>query len=105
MLILRLHKKLLTLEVTSNAIQNYDPYKQKNSELFAARQTIAAFANDSKATTVFKQLDKTTFVASLRNRIDDPEDVDQDQLNLCGAATFTNVWLQRDPEGYAKAAI
>lgn len=99
-------KKIAAIQqLASRAIQNHDPYQQNTAEVQAAKAVLSNFEQDNNSSSAFKNLDKGTLLQELRDRIDSPEDPDQDRLNLCGAATFTNVWLQRDPEGYAKAVI
>ncbi|MGH1338891.1 MAG: hypothetical protein ACRBFS_22435 [Aureispira sp.] len=79
--------------------------KQDPEEVAEAQTTIDTFATTETPEDVFLEITKGEFVYALKQRIADPTGVDQSQLNLCGAASFMVLWIERDPRGFAKAAI
>ncbi|MGH1335247.1 MAG: hypothetical protein ACRBFS_03900 [Aureispira sp.] len=69
-----------------------------------ANQVVADFMTTATAS-VYDKVTQADFVKDLKERVNDPEKVDQDSLNLCGPAAYCVLWAKHDPEGYAKAAI
>ena len=50
-------------------------------------------------------LSRSEIAADLRNRIDDPDSIDQKSTSLCGASSFFHELVNDDPEKYAQTAI
>lgn len=69
-----------------------------------AKQAVNDFTTTA-TTSVYDNITQADFAKELKERINDPETVDQDSLNLCGPAAYCVLWAKHDPEGYAKAAI
>lgn len=94
---------------TNNATPNKGPIgsqiKQDPKEVAAANALIDQYANSNTDEDKFKEISKTEFVAALKQRIADPKGVDQDKLNLCGPAAFCVMWIEREPQSFAQAAI
>lgn len=91
-------KSLQTPPPTSNIQQN-------PQEVAEAQAMITAFDQAKTPEDVFLKISKSEFVSALKQRVADPKGVDQSQLNLCGAASFMVLWIERDPRGFTKAAI
>lgn len=81
------------------------PLASEVEERKKAQAAINDFANDSETTTVYDKVSKAKLIAGLRERINNPEAVKQNALNLCGPAAYAVMWAKHDPEGYAKAVI
>ena len=90
---------------------NLTPQKPKSNiqqdpkEVAEAQTAIDNYGKEATAEDVFLEITKGEFVYALKQRIANPKGVDQSQLNLCGAASFMVLWIERDPRGFAKAAI
>jgi hypothetical protein len=54
---------------------------------------------------VWTHIQREDLVNSLRNRLNDPDSLNQGNTNLCGVASFLRDWLQDDPIGYVWLAI
>jgi hypothetical protein len=70
-----------------------------------AEGLIAAFEKEAKASPIFKHITYAEILLAIKVRLNNPDGVDQANLNVCGAATFSRFWLIQDPEGYTKAVI
>lgn len=54
---------------------------------------------------VWTHIQREDLVKSLRERLDNPDSLNQGNTNLCGVASFVRDWLQDDPIGYVWLAI
>jgi hypothetical protein len=54
---------------------------------------------------VWAHIERGTLASSLRDRLNDPNSLNQGHTNLCGLASFVRDWLQDDPIGYVWLAI
>ena len=49
---------------------------------------------------VWSHIERTDLASSLVERLNNPNALNQGNTNLCGVASFVQVWLQDDPVGY-----
>ncbi len=70
-----------------------------------ALKLVADFAAVSPCPSVWPKLDQATIAAGLRDRINDPNTIDQANTSLCGPAEFARDIAQDKPFDYAKAVI
>ncbi len=54
---------------------------------------------------VWTHIERAALAKGLRERLNDPDALDQGITNLCGMASFVREWLQDDPIGYVWLAI
>jgi len=54
---------------------------------------------------VWPHIEREDLAQSLRDRLNDPDSLNQGNTNLCGVAAFVRDWLQDDPVGYVWLAI
>lgn len=77
-----------------------DEEKKKKAETL-----IDDFQKEGKASPVFKHITYDEILAAIKVRLNNPDGVNQKNLNVCGAATFSRFWLIQDPAGYTKAVL
>lgn len=113
-----LQQKVIKVELAADKLRNFlkgadtlqappptSNIQQDPQEVAEAQATIDAYALENTPEDVFLKITKAEFVQALKQRVADPKGVDQSQLNLCGAASFMVLWIERDPRGFTKAAI
>jgi hypothetical protein len=54
---------------------------------------------------VWTHIQRGELARSLRDRLNDPDSLNQGNTNLCGVASFVRDWLQDDPVGYVWLSI
>lgn len=79
--------------------------KQDPKEVAEAEALIDQYAKETTEEDKFDKITKEEFIQALKERIKDPKGVDQSQLNLCGAASLVVMWIEREPQTFAQAAI
>lgn len=109
-------QRVLQAELLADKLRTYlsgpnivsvDPsnIRQNPEEVAEAHAMITAFEQEETSEDVFLKITKPEFVRALKERVADPKCVDQSQLNLCGAAAFMVLWIERDPRGFTKSTI
>ncbi len=81
------------------------PLASEVEERRKARALLDDFTNNPDIKGVYDDVSKQALIAGLTERINNPEAVDQDSLNLCGPAAYAVMWAKHDPEGYTKAVL
>jgi hypothetical protein len=78
-----------------------------DSQKAAALALVDQFANGTGTwgnKCAWKHIDKVAFAAGLRDRIKEPDDINQAGTPLCGPASFTRAVAKTQPLAYARAA-
>ncbi len=101
----KLRQHLQSAPVATAAPPPTSNIQQDPAEAAEACAAIDAYAREDTPEDVFLEISKAEFVEALKIRVSNPKDVDQNQLNLCGAASFMVLWIERDPRGFTRAAI
>jgi hypothetical protein len=70
-----------------------------------ALKLVDDFAALASCPSVWPKLDQATIAAGLKDRINDPDTIDQANTSFCGPADFARDIAEDDPVAYAKAVI
>jgi hypothetical protein len=93
------------------------PSGVRPAEAFGGQRTMATASDKQWAFDLVKQfderwgggvwphIDRSDLAISLRERLNNPDKLNQGGTNLCGVASFVREWLQDDPVGYVWFAI
>jgi hypothetical protein len=95
-------KKIFTLDTKNLGAGQIEMDSDNRQKAEAALLQISHSGQESAR---FAQLPLADFVEAMRNRLKDPDGVNQSHLNVCGAATFLRFWLIQDPENFVKIAF